>query len=108
MFGWNTKKEALQALSIEVKTKNFKLIKQEDLGSVLKYLAKQDERYEIDKKYVKRRVRVDQRQFKTAQDDSTIVYSTPLDTNNDLPFVLSFKLLEGKLAPSPIEIKFPV
>ena len=39
--------------------------------------------------------------MKTAQDDASIVFSNPWDTNHKLPFVFSFKLVEGKLAPSP-------
>jgi len=69
---------------------------------VLKNLAKQDKRYEIDKKNLGCRVRVDKDLLKKAQDDSSVVFSTPFyPEDDDLPFVLSFKLEEGKLAPSP-------
>ncbi len=104
VFGWDTK--ALLAGTIHVNATDFTLIKKEKIVNVLKCLAKQDPCYEIDKKFKNRRVRVEQSLFKTAQDDATIVYSTPVNTYDDLPFVLSFKLIEGKLAPSPIE--FPV
>jgi len=40
--------------------------------------------------------------LKTAQDDASVVFSTPGNTDDgDLPFVFSFKLVEGKLSPSP-------
>ena len=69
---------------------------------MLANLAKQDKRYEIDEKYLSDRVRVSRSYFKTAQDDASIVFSTPCNTERgDLPFVFSFKLVEGKLAPSP-------
>ena len=52
--------------------------------------------------YLKNRIRVDDNFLRTAQDDSSIVFSTPKNTNSgDLLFVFSFKLEEGKLAPSP-------
>jgi len=68
---------------------------------VLANLAKQDKRYKIDQKYLKKRVRVSLDYLKTAQDDASLVFSTPQDTDDELPFVFSFKLVEGKLAPSP-------
>ena len=69
---------------------------------MLANLAKQDERYEIDQKYLSCRVRVENNFFKIAQDDSSVVFSTPKNTDyGDLPFVFSFKLDEGKLSPSP-------
>ena len=68
---------------------------------MLSYLASQDKRYAIANEYLKNRVRIDSN-FKTAQDDSSIVFSTPKNTQiGELPFVFSFKLAEGKLAPSP-------
>ena len=69
---------------------------------MLANLAKQDKRYEIDEQYLSDRVRVSNEYFKTAQDDTSIVFSNPWNTDvGDLPFVFSFKLVEGKLAPSP-------
>jgi hypothetical protein len=69
---------------------------------VLANLAEQDERYKIDREYSSFRVRVAARYFKTAQDDDSVVFSNPWGTDRDeLPFVLSFKLVEGKIAPSP-------
>ena len=68
---------------------------------MLANLAKQDRRYEIDEEYLSHRVRVDKDFFRTAQDDASVVFSTPWSTDDDLPFVFSFKLVEGKLAPSP-------
>ena len=69
---------------------------------MLSYLALQDKRYAIANEYLNKRVRVNQDYFRTAQDDSSIVFSTPFNTHiGDLPFVFSFKLAEGKLAPSP-------
>jgi hypothetical protein len=69
---------------------------------VLSYLALQDKRYAITNEYLSNRVRVDDNFLRTAQDDSSIVFSTPMSTDDgDLPFVFSFKLAEGKLAPSP-------
>ena len=68
---------------------------------MLANLAKQDKRYEIGEQYLSRRVRLGRSYFKTAQDDASIVFSTPNDTRSELPFVFSFKLVEGKLAPSP-------
>ena len=68
---------------------------------MLSYLALEDKRYAIGNKYLNYRVRIDGN-FRTAQDDSSIVFSTPFNTQiGDLPFVFSFKLAEGKLAPSP-------
>ena len=64
-------------------------------------LAEQDKRYKIDQEYLGYRVRLDKKYFKTAQDDASVVFSNPLWTRNDLPFIFSFKLVEGKLAPSP-------
>jgi hypothetical protein len=69
---------------------------------VLANLAEQDERYKIDKEYNSFRVRVAARYFKTAQDDASVVFSNPWGTDRgELPFVLSFKLVEGKIAPLP-------
>jgi hypothetical protein len=73
------------------------------IGPVIEYLAKQDKRYDNAKQYINERVRVYKYYFKTVQDDPSIVYSTPMMTYDELPFVLSFKLEEYKLAPSPIE-----
>jgi hypothetical protein len=67
---------------------------------VLLCLALQDKRYAIANEYLNNRVRVDK--LRTAQDDSSIVFSTPFCTEiGDFPFVFSFKLAEGELAPSP-------
>ena len=69
---------------------------------MLAYLAKQDKRYNIDKEYLSDRVRVSFDNLKTAQDDASVVFSIPTITKwGELPFVFSFKLVEGKLAPSP-------
>jgi hypothetical protein len=90
--------------------------------AVLSYLALQDKRYKIIDEYLifrrqiaiwaylarcfkhiySFRVRVDDLNLRTAQDDNSIVFSTPNNTYiGDLPLVFSFKLEEGKLAPSP-------
>ena len=75
---------------------------------MLANLAKQDKRYEIDQKYLSCRVRVENNFFKIAQDDSSVVFSTPKNTDyGGLPFVFSFKLDEGKLAP-PSPSKFAI
>ena len=79
----------------------FRLVETVNIGPVLANLAKQDRRYEIDEEYLSHRVRVDKDFFRTAQDDASVVFSTPWSTDDDdLPFVFSFKLVEGKLIPS--------
>ena len=103
VFGWDTK--TLQASTIHVNTSEFKVIKTEIIGPVLLHLLKQDSRrYKFLKLFRNNRVRVDKQHFKTAQDDPSIVYSTPWNNFiGDLPFVLSFKLKEGNVVPSPNE-----
>lgn len=72
------------------------------IGPVLDCLAKLDKRYDIEEQFLEKRIRVWHSHLKTDQNDPTIVYSIPWKTKvGDLPFVLSFKLIEGKLAPSP-------
>ena len=75
------------------------------IGHVLDNLAKQDPRYNIDKEDIGKRVRLGRSSFKTSQSDPTIVFCNPCVTKSDglrdLPYILSFKLNEGKLEPSP-------
>jgi hypothetical protein len=47
-------------------------------------------------------VRTWQTFFRTAQDDPSLVFVTSINSYiKELPFVLSFKLQNGKLVPSP-------
>lgn len=57
-FGWEEEKKALMLDSVEVDTNSFEAVEIYEVGPVLDYLAKKDDRYKIEDQHKFKRIRV--------------------------------------------------